>query len=227
VSNVSLQQFLKNPGPQPAIEGMLQARAQLHGVGDSVHKAASTANGRMVFVTPHGEIRQAFAELMGINVANGLYLLLSKDPRQTPLRCAVADFTVRNGVMQATDSVIDTDVVRATLKGSVNLGSEQLDLRLEGQPKKPRLLHVWAPITLRGSLAHPALGVDAGKVAAQAGLGVALGALLGPLAAIFPFLEPGLAKDADCAALIAEAHSQGAPVKSPAPSGPMTAPQKH
>jgi uncharacterized protein involved in outer membrane biogenesis len=227
VSNVSLQQFLKNPGAKPAIEGLLQARAQLHGAGDSIHKAAAAASGRVVFVTPHGEIRQAFAELMGINVANGLYLLLSKDPKETPLRCGVADFTVRNGVMQASDSVLDTEVVRATLKGTVNLGSEQLDLRLEGQPKKPRLLHVWAPITLRGSLAHPAVGVDAAKVAAQAGVGLALGALIGPLAAIFPFLEPGLAKDADCAALMAEARSQGAPVKTPAPSGPMTAPQQH
>jgi hypothetical protein len=89
------------------------------------------------------------------------------------------------------------------------------------------VLHVWAPITLRGSLAHPVLGVDAGKVAVQAGAGLALGALIGPLAAIFPFLEPGLAKDADCAALMAEARSQGAPVKSPASSRPMTAPLQH
>jgi hypothetical protein len=33
------------------------------------------------------------------------------------------------------------------------------------------------------------------------------------LAAVLPFVEPGLAKDADCAALIGEARTQGAPVK--------------
>ena len=90
LTGLGLQQMLpgKNGAP-PAVEGVMQARAVLHGQGDTVHDAASAANGRVVMVVPHGKIRQAFAELMGINVANGLYLLLSKDPRQTPLRCLV------------------------------------------------------------------------------------------------------------------------------------------
>ena len=202
----------KGAGPPP-IEGVLMARAQLHGRGDTVHEAAASADGRVVLVAPHGEVRQAFAELLGINVANGLYLLLSKDPKETPLRCAVADFEVKDGVAQVSNAVFDTGVVRAQGKGSVDLRNETLDLRLEGQSKKPRLLRVWAPITLKGTLLHPKPGVDAGKAAPQLGLAVAIGAVFAPLAAILPFIEPGLAKDADCAALIGEAKAQGAPVK--------------
>ena len=222
LTGLAMQELLpaKAGGPR-AIEGVLQARAQLHGRGDTIHEAASTADGRVVLVAPNGKVRQAFAELLGINVANGLYLLLSKDNRETDLRCAVADFQVKNGMMRLDDAVFDTGVVRAEGKGQIDLKNETLDLRLDGQPKKPRLLRVWAPITLRGTLLHPALGVDASKVAGQIGLAAAVGAVMAPLAAILPFIEPGLAKDANCAGLVAEAKAQGAPVKAipePAPS---------
>jgi uncharacterized protein involved in outer membrane biogenesis len=214
LTNVAVQQFLKPTakGDSP-IEGVLQARAQLHGVGDSMHKAAATANGKVVMAIPHGKIRQAFAELLGINVANGLYLLLSNDPRETDLRCAVASFDVKGGVARVDTAVFDTGVVRAQGAGSVNLGDESLDLRLNGQPKKPRLLRLWAPITLKGSLLHPRPGVDAGKAVGQIGIAATVGAVLAPLAAILPFVDGGLAKDADCVSLVGEAQAQGAPVK--------------
>jgi uncharacterized protein involved in outer membrane biogenesis len=224
LTGLGLQQMLpgKNGAP-PAVEGVMQARAVLHGQGDTVHDAASGANGRVVMVVPHGKIRQAFAELMGINVANGLYLLLSKSHQETDLRCAVADFNVKNGVMSVNDAVFDTGVVRAEGKGSINLKNESIDLRLEGQSKEPRILRVWAPITLKGTLLHPQPGVDVGKAAPQLGIAAALGAVLSPLAAILPFIEPGLAKDADCSGLISEAKAAGAPVK----AVPPPAPSKH
>jgi hypothetical protein len=226
LTGLALEKMLvsKDGGPPP-IEGVLMARAQLHGRGDTVHEAASSANGRVVLVAPHGEIRQAFAELLGINVANGLYLLLSKDPKETPLRCAVADFEVKNGVAQVSNAVFDTGVVRAQGKGSIDLKNETVDLRLDGKPKKPRILRVWAPITLKGTLLHPKPGVDAGKALPQIGLAAAVGAVFAPLAAILPFIEPGLAKDADCGALIAEAKTQGAPVKQAAAAPPTR--EKH
>jgi uncharacterized protein involved in outer membrane biogenesis len=214
LANVALAQFLKGKnGSPPPFQGMLQARAQLHGEGDSVHKAAATANGRVAAVVPHGEVRQAFAELLGINVAHGLYLLLYKDDKQTNVRCAVADFDVKNGVMQANPFVIDTGVVTATGSGTIDLGAETLDMKLKGKPKKVELLRIWAPITLTGTLSKPKLGVDAGAVAAQGGAAVAATAVLGPLAVILPFVSAGLAKDADCAGLIADAKTSGAPVK--------------
>ncbi|MGZ5983535.1 MAG: AsmA family protein [Caulobacteraceae bacterium] len=221
LTGLALEKMLKaKDGGPPPIEGLLMARAQLHGRGDTVHDAASGADGRLVLVAPHGEIRQAFAELLGVNVANGLYLLLTRSEKETPLRCAVADFEVRNGVAQVSNAVFDTGVVRAQGKGSIDLRNETLDLRLEGQSKKPRILRVWAPITLKGTLLNPKPGVDAGKAAGQIGIAAAVGAVFAPLAAVLPFIEPGLAKDADCAALIGEAKAQGAPVKASQTSAP-------
>ena len=40
---------------------------------------------------------------------------------------------------------------------------------------------------------------------------MALGSVLSPLAAILPFVEPGLANDANCNALVREGRKRGAP----------------
>jgi AsmA family protein len=57
--------------------------------------------------------------------------------------------------------------------------------------------------------------VEAEQVLAQGGIVAALG-FLSPLASIFAFIDPGLAKDANCGLLLAEAQAKGAPVKNSA-----------
>ena len=101
--------------------------------------------------------------------------------------------------------MIDTDVVLAQGKGSIDLGAETLNLRIEGESKKPRLLRLWAPITVSGPLTAPRIGVDAGDVVSQGGLAGLLGTLVAPVTALFAFVDPGLAKDADCGRLMAGA----------------------
>jgi uncharacterized protein involved in outer membrane biogenesis len=150
---------------------------------------------------------------LGINVGRGLFMLLSKDPKQTDIRCAVAQFDVRNGIMNAQQFVMDTGVVTATGTGSINLGTEQLDLKIKGHTKHPELLRLWTPIDITGSFSRPQLGLDAGQAAAQGGAAIGLAALLGPLSVILPFISPGLAKDANCQSLVAEARGAGAPVR--------------
>lgn len=187
------------------VSGRALGRARLEGPGASVHDFAARSKGSISLVVPQGRMRAAFAELLGINVGAGLAKLLSGDQSQSRIRCAVADFDVSGGMARARTLVIDTDVVRVGGSGSINLANETLDLRLDGETKKPRLLRVWSPILVTGPMVAPRLGVDAGAVAAQGGLAAAFGALLSPLAAILPFVDPGLAEDANCGALISGA----------------------
>src|SRR5258706_2491354 len=209
LTELRLEQFVSRDGSQPPLEGTAAARAQLHGTGDSIRRAAANANGKVAVVVPHGQIRKALAELLGINVSNALGLLLTNDQSQTDVRCAVAEFTVKNGVMQLDQFVFDTGVVMATGSGVVDLRNERVDLSITGHPKKPQLVRVRAPITIGGALSHPAVGVKAGQALAQGGLAAGLAFVLSPLAAILPFIDPGLAKDADCGALLAQAQSSG------------------
>jgi AsmA family protein len=58
---------------------------------------------------------------------------------------------------------------------------------------------------VQGSLTHPRLSVSGHDVAGQTAAAVALGVLLTPIASVLAFVNPGLAHDADCAALTAQA----------------------
>jgi len=193
--------------------GVFVGRAKLHGAGSSVHRAFANADGDVSLVVPNGEIRQAFAELMGVDVVKGLGLLLSHSQETTPIRCGVAHFHAVNGVFTADNIVFDTGPVLVTGSGSINMDTERLDLKAQGHPKKFQLVRVILPVTAGGTLMNPKLGVQPGAAIAQGGAAVALAAFLTPIAAILPFIDPGLAKDANCSALVGEAKAEGAPVK--------------
>jgi uncharacterized protein involved in outer membrane biogenesis len=213
ITDVHAENFIK--GTDKPIQGMLEARAILTGTGNSVHAAASSANGTFTAVVPNGGMRHSLAEWMGVDVLTALSLNLGGDSGYTNLRCAVAHFGAKDGLLTAQRFVIDTDPVRVDGGGTINLRDETLDLSLQGQPKSFQIMRLRAPITVKGSLGHPAIGIQAGPAVAQGGIAVALG-LINPLAAIFAFIDPGLAKDANCGPLLADAKSRGAPVKAAA-----------
>lgn len=201
LSAARLESIFRVRGQQP-LTGAFAGRAQLTGHGRSVRAAAATANGQITLVIPSGEVREAFAELTGINVTRGLGLLLTQDQSKIDIRCGVASFRVENGIARAQSMVVDTETMLIRGGGTVNLRDETLDLEIQGEPKEPRLVRVAAPISLRGPLRAPRVGVEA-EDALDQGIAALLAAIAAPLATILPFIDPGLAEDANCAALLA------------------------
>ena len=214
LTHVELAQFHTKGTTKPPLEGVLVGRLTMHGHGDSMHAFASTADGTLSLVVPHGEIEQAFAEFAGINVARGLGLLLKKDQRQTALRCGIADFDAHDGIAKVRQVVFDTQVVIVTGLGDVNLRNERLNLQLNGAPKKFRFAVLRSPVEIRGTLRHPAIGLKGSKLATQGAVATVLGAIGTPLAAVAAFVDPGLNKSADCQQLLADAKAMGAPLRS-------------
>jgi uncharacterized protein involved in outer membrane biogenesis len=211
VRNIKLEQFVaKQKDRSSMLEGTVDARAVLNGAGNSVHKAMSTANGDVRVIVPGGAIRQKFAELLGISVDRA-FLLAGNDT--TNIRCVVADFGARDGIMTARSFVFDTDVMNVTGDGSIDMRNERLDMQLSGHPKKLTFFRLRAPISVSGPLNKPNVGIVSGAIPAQVGAAAVLGIVATPLAAIIPFIDPGLAKDAKCAAL-----EQAAPVKTMVPA---------
>jgi uncharacterized protein involved in outer membrane biogenesis len=209
MTNIQLDQLKgKAPDAKPPLGGIMQARSSITGRGDSLHDVMADADGRVSVLLPHGEVRAAFAELTGINVARGLGLLLKGDDERADIRCGVAQFNIKDGTMHADRVVFDTENVRITGRGEVRLGPEELDLEIKGEPKKLRLARVRTPIEIEGHLRKPSLGIDTGKTIKQGAIATALGTVLTPLAAIIAFVDPGLAKDENCAALLASAEER-------------------
>lgn len=214
LANARIEQLIPiTYGGGHPLTGAMAGRARLTGEGNSIHKAFANADGEVMVVAPGGEIRKAFAELMGVNVVKGLGLLLKKDADTTPLRCGVAHFRTTDGVMRADNIVVDTGPVLITGSGTVNLDSERMAFNIRGHNKKFRLVRVLLPVTAEGPIRRPKLGVEPGAALAQGAGAVGLGALISPLAALLPFVDPGLAKDANCGAVLASAGREGAPVK--------------
>jgi uncharacterized protein involved in outer membrane biogenesis len=200
LTDVQIGQFNRKDGGPPPIEGSLQARVRVTGRGPSVHQIAASANGTVTAVLPHGAIRSSMAELLGMDL-RGLGLMLTKNRQETGIRCAVGSFQAHDGTLSAQSLVVDTDPVLITGEGLLHLDSESLDFVIHGHPKSVRLFRLRAPVLVRGTLAHPDIGIGVSHAVAQAGGALALSVVLTPLAAVLAFVDPGLAKDADCASL--------------------------
>jgi AsmA family protein len=211
LTGVRVQDFVPQIGGGEPLEGILNARVIAKGAGNSVHKAASTANGELIAVIPAGRIRQSLAELMGVNASKGLFMYLSKDKKETDVRCAVAHFDVRNGVLQARQIVFDTGVVLVNGKGTINLKDESMKFVLKGKPKKFRLIRINAPIVIGGHLTQPKVGIDAGPAIVQGGLTLAL-------QSVVPLLPLDYAKDSNCGSLLAGAKAEGASISTRPPA---------
>jgi AsmA family protein len=202
ITDLQLGQIDRTRVDQPPVEGLLQARIRVSGHGRSVHQVAASANGTVTAVLPRGVIRDSLAKLSGIDLG-GLARLLTKNKKQTSIRCGVASFQAREGTLTAQSMVVDTDPVLITGDGTIRLDSEALDLAFHGHPKSFELLRVRSPLLVRGTLSHPSIDIKARNSIVQVTEAVALGVVLTPLAAKLAFVDPGLTKDADCAALIA------------------------
>ena len=210
LTDIHMESFIK--AADKPVSGAVEARMVLSGRGNTVHKLAASAGGTATAVIPNGRIRHSLAEWMGINVLKALSLTIADNQEDTGLRCAVAHFTASNGVLTSQQFVIDTEPVLVEGSGTIDMNKEIMDLRFQGKPKHFQLFRLRAPISISGPWDHPALGVDAKPIVTQGALGAGL-AVANPFAAILAFLDPGLAKNADCAGLVSTARDEGAPVK--------------
>jgi uncharacterized protein involved in outer membrane biogenesis len=226
---VRLSQFHGADATQPPVDGLLESRLQLKGSGNSAKEILGGSDGVFTAVIPNGSVRRAFAQLTGINVARGLGLLMSGSQKQDTIQCGIAAFAVHQGVAQVQQFVISTDTVSIVGSGNVNLATEKLDLVLHGHPKKLSVLHIYAPIVVNGTFTMPGFGLKPGALVAQASVAAALGVLATPAAAVLAFVDPGLAKNADCTAVLSSPQAQsaqhpGAPKASPQAPAPKPSP---
>jgi uncharacterized protein involved in outer membrane biogenesis len=185
--------------------GDLDGLIELTGSGDSVGKMLGSANGKVGVFMDEGKISQFLMELVALDLWDATRVKLRGD-KQIDIRCAIADFGVKNGVMEANALVFDTTVVNIGGSGSINLKNEQMDIKLKPQPKDRGIGSLRTPLYIRGTFSEPDIGPDMGKLAARGGGAILMG-IINPLLAILPLMEEGRGKDSPCAQLIAQATS--------------------
>ncbi len=185
--------------------------AELRGRGASLHAIAASANGQTNFALGEGSINsRAFAmvsdDLVNVLIPNG-----EKGDR-AKLVCALSRFDFKKGVGTSKALALETDSLVTTGSGTVNLGSEYVDLLLKPKPKNPSLVSLAFPVRLSGPLASPSAGLDRTGVVTGVATAVAGTALTGGVGALLPLMSTGdqsVASSGGCAALAATAAKDG------------------
>ncbi len=183
--------------------GSIGGRFELQGAGNSAHRFAASSNGSVGLIAGGGQLSLLLVEFAGLDLAESLGLLLGKD-RPVQIRCGVADFKIKQGVMTTDAFVVDTADTVFRGEGAVDLGRELMDMKIRPKPKDVSLVTLRSPILVSGTFAQPRIGPDMSKVVAKGGLATALGVLLTPLASLLATIDLGGGKDADCMALFQE-----------------------
>ena len=172
------------------LTGQLEASVDVTGSGQSTAEILSTLEGPVHVIVRDGTMSHLITEAVGLDVAQALGVLVKGDD-PLPLRCARFDFATQRGVMKITRGVFDNPDSTIRVAGQLDLRTEQLALAARARPKDVSPVSLRAPVTVTGTLSHPSVGVQPSKLAARAAGAVALGALVGPLAALIPLIDPG------------------------------------
>src|SRR5207249_367765 len=156
--------------------------------------------GDVILAMEGGRISKLLLNLADLDVAGSATLLVAGD-KSIPIRCLVADFHADDGRMRAQTLVLDSTDTRLDGTGTIDFKDEGLGLRLAARSKRPSLVALRGPIQLGGRFKAPTVRPDPTQLTLRAGAAIALG-FIAPPAAILPFLELGVAKDANCGALV-------------------------
>jgi uncharacterized protein involved in outer membrane biogenesis len=218
VTGVNLRELIPNEGKMQDPLGLLYGRIDIAGRGTSIADLFASSNGRLAFLVNGGQVSNLLMELVGLDVAEALRILATKDP-DVKLRCAVTDLSVKNGVATPQVFVIDTTDTIVGVTGTVDFRTETLDLVTRAEPKDASPFVLRTPINVKGGFRKPNVRPQIGPMALRAGAGLLLGAI-NPLLAVLPFIETGPGEDTDCGQLMQRVKSKGvkAPAKPAAPS---------
>lgn len=197
---IQLAGLLPDTGLNSSSVGQVNGEFELSGNGRSVGGMLATASGKVGLVVIGGQVSQLMMERAGLHLWEILGLTVTGD-KLVKLRCVVADFDARRGVLNANALVFDTEVTTIIGTGSIDLGREELDLILNQKTKNTSPLALRSPIHVRGSFARPDITVDKGQLALRAFGAVALG-LVNPVLALLPLIDAGPGGDSNCAQLV-------------------------
>lgn len=185
-------------GQPPYASGVLAARATLVGRGRSTAEWLASADGRLLAQWTQGTVSHLLVEAAGLDIAEGLGVLLRGDDA-LKVDCGAADLRVRDGRVTPQVMVVDTRDSLLWMSGGRSLGDERLDLLAQVQPKDFSPLTLRTPLRIGGTLATPVLTLEKGPLLGRV-LPAALLAMVNPLAALLPLLDPGQASPAAAAA---------------------------
>jgi len=183
--HLDLGKLLAQMAGNNLLEGKGDLSVAAHGSGDSVHAIMTTLDGTSSLVIGRGLIKNRYADLVGADVFREAFAW-AQGKQDSKLTCMVSRFDIRKGLATSRDLLIDTSDVTIVGEGTVNLGSEGLDLELTPRPKEASLLSLATPIDIGGTFRQPTFQPNRTAMAKDVAKGVAV--WINPLFALLPMV---------------------------------------
>ena len=168
----------------PLLRGVVDIA--LSGSGNTIAEIAASLDGHARQIMGQGRMRNE-----GVGYVSGLFSGIGEtlDRKEwVTVDCMANDFRFDDGVATSQVNLRSTEVITATAEGTINLTSEQHDMKI-----KPRLrgfdLSLAVPVLVRGPLSDPSFLPD--PLSTIAKLGSLLGSIVFPPAALIGLVDLG------------------------------------
>ncbi|MEA3243859.1 MAG: AsmA-like C-terminal region-containing protein [Pseudomonadota bacterium] len=132
----------------------LNVNIALTSSGKSRHDMAASAQGEFYVTMKHGKISQSKLNLLFVDIVG--WASDQAKRRYDDVNCAIADYSIRQGLVTTNAFFMDTDRITIAGEGTLDLGREQVDYTFIPR-KKSRLILKAEPVHIKGPLNDPSI----------------------------------------------------------------------
>ncbi|WP_083235504.1 AsmA family protein [Acidovorax sp. RAC01] len=182
--------------------GRMDGAIALESTGNTLADLLGHGTGEMRLYVREGVLSKQLLELAALNVGSIIVGRLFGDDREVRLRCAVADFTVQDGLARTRVVKMSTEDAIVEATGTIDLASEKLDMRIKPESLEWKFFSLRTPLYVRGTFGDPDVGIEPGPLLLRAGAAV-VAAVAAPAAlALIPVTVPAAEDDTYCKPLL-------------------------
>lgn len=154
---------------EPLLSGKLHARFELDAQADTAKAIAAQLSGSLEVALTEGVLGTRLIDLAGQDLISWLFSGGANGVAR--LTCAVSGVAFEQGIGTFRSLTLATENVQLTGRGSLNLGTETLDIGFQPHPLHEHLVNVVTPFKVEGPLSSPEVTeITAGDIAGRAAL---------------------------------------------------------
>ncbi len=189
-------------GKVATLSGRARGGMDITGHGLSLKDILAGGNGELTLVMVGGSIDRRIVEALGFDLLGMLGSLIGGAPAELDLNCTLADLALKNGVLTTQSLVIDTDPADIGGQGTIDLGTEKIDIALIARSKGSPLPSGRTGIKVTGTLAKPEIGLETGTLLARGAAAATFGVLLRPFTALGSMIAGPAKSDDACSDVV-------------------------
>lgn len=166
IPQVSLKAFGENINPWLTLDmqksrvnsefkGELDVEIEFISSGASEHDLAANAEGDVYVIVKNGMIRKKMLHLVFVDVVGWTLGKVLHD-EYAEVKCGVADYSIKQGVIETKALFVDTPNIMISGEGSIDLANEKIDYVLLPK-KKTKLIRRASPVSVKGVLDAPSI----------------------------------------------------------------------